>query len=422
MFEIHDAIRDLPGSTSARRLLVTRALEYLDSLNEQSKGDVSLQKELAAAYERVGDVLGYPYAANLGDKEGALQSYRKALAIRESLATISRDDVTLNRDLVGTYFRIAHILESNGNFSGALAEIGKAQEIAERLARGSNDPVLVDTFAGAYYFTASLQIQTGDLAGAQTNYQRSASIRDASLQANPGNLSLRTHLAADFGGLAKCLELSHDLPRATEIQSKAVAILEEVAKSNPQNTTFSEYLAEGINRLATYRKEQGDASAALEIYRKARRIFGDLLAADAKNSLAKSNVGFSNNGIAASLLALGQPAEAGKIFQESIDTFEAMSARTISNRYPRSGLAEAYSGLGAAHLAVAAAKNLSLSQKRKHLVQARSACQKSLALRDDKEKRGELENAERTSRSGVVECVGQSEKQLIALDAGRSVD
>src|SRR6266487_2225423 len=44
MFEIHDSIKDLPGSTSARRLLVTRALEYLDSLNEQSKGDISLQQ------------------------------------------------------------------------------------------------------------------------------------------------------------------------------------------------------------------------------------------------------------------------------------------------------------------------------------------------------------------------------------------
>ena len=46
MFEIHDSIRDLPGSTSARRLLVTRAQEYLDNLSAQSNGDPSLQREL----------------------------------------------------------------------------------------------------------------------------------------------------------------------------------------------------------------------------------------------------------------------------------------------------------------------------------------------------------------------------------------
>ena len=85
-----------------------------------------MQKELAAAYERVGDVLGYPYGANLGDKDGALQNYRKALAIRESLGAGARNDGDLNRDVAGTYVRIAHILESSGDFAGALAALGNA--------------------------------------------------------------------------------------------------------------------------------------------------------------------------------------------------------------------------------------------------------------------------------------------------------
>src|SRR5258708_6537362 len=124
MFEIHDAIGDLPGSTAARRLLVTRALEYLDSLSAQSKGDTSLQKELAAAYQRVGDVLGYPYAANLGDKPRALQSYRNALAIREPMIRVaangSAQDLQLQRDLVGNYIRVAQVQETAGNFPAAL--------------------------------------------------------------------------------------------------------------------------------------------------------------------------------------------------------------------------------------------------------------------------------------------------------------
>ncbi len=77
MFEVHDSIKDLPGSTAARRLLVTRALEYLDSLSREASGDPSLQRELAAAYDRVGDVLGYNGAANLGDFAGASQSYTR---------------------------------------------------------------------------------------------------------------------------------------------------------------------------------------------------------------------------------------------------------------------------------------------------------------------------------------------------------
>ncbi len=244
MFEIHDAIRDLPGSTSARRLLVTRALEYLDSLSDQSKDDVSLQKELASAYERVGDVLGFPYGANLGDKPGALQSYRKALAIRESLAVANPNDAPLRRDLVEIYYRVALVLESGGNFKEALEAVSKGRKIARAVAPSNNDPGLADQYAGGYYFTAGLQVQTGDLATARDNYQHAAAIREAALLANPGNLSLRTHLAADYAGIAKCSEQERDLAHAIEMQTKAVAILGEVSKSNPGNATFSEYLGE----------------------------------------------------------------------------------------------------------------------------------------------------------------------------------
>ena len=37
LFDIHDSIRDLPGSTAARKFLVDRALKYLDSLSQESR-------------------------------------------------------------------------------------------------------------------------------------------------------------------------------------------------------------------------------------------------------------------------------------------------------------------------------------------------------------------------------------------------
>jgi len=420
MFEIHDAIRDLPGSTPARQLLVTRALEYLDSLSQQSKGDVSLQRELAAAYERVGDVLGYPYSANLGDKPGALKSYQKALAIRESLAASGANDIQFQRDLIGTHFRVAQVLESSGNFAESLAALHKALPLAQRVAQGSNDPVTADTFAGDYYFTAVIQAETGDSAAALENYQRAASIRDAALQANPGNLFLHTHLAADYGGIAKCMELNHDLLRAIQMQSKALVIMEEVSKAHPDNATLTEFLGETTNRLATYRNEHGEAVAALEEFRRAHQIFGGLLKADPKNSLAKSNFGFSDNGIGRSLVALGKPAAAAKVFRESIADFEEMSPRTATTRYPRSGLADAYSGLGEVYSILAAGKGVSSNQKRGYWEEARSSCQKSLALWNDKEKRGELESGEREESSRVVQCVVTSEAHLGKLSSRKN--
>ncbi|HLA96184.1 MAG TPA: serine/threonine-protein kinase, partial [Pyrinomonadaceae bacterium] len=87
MFDVHDSIRDLPGSTPARKLLVARALEYLDKLAKEATHDMTLQSELASGYEKIGDVQGNPMGANLGEFQGAVESYRKALTIRELLAS-----------------------------------------------------------------------------------------------------------------------------------------------------------------------------------------------------------------------------------------------------------------------------------------------------------------------------------------------
>jgi eukaryotic-like serine/threonine-protein kinase len=412
MFEIHDAIRDLPGSTPARRLLVTRALEYLDTLSAQSKGDVSLQKELATAYERVGDVLGFPYGANLGDKDGALQSYRKALAIRQSLAVAGLTDAQLRSDLIETYYRVALVLESSGNFAEALEAARRGRVLTIPVASGNRDPALADQYAGGYYFTAGLQVQTGDVAAARDNYQRAAAIREAALQSHPDNLSLRSHLAADYAGIAKCSEQEGDLSHAAQMQAKAAAILEEVSQSNPGNVTFSEYVGEATNRLATYRKEQGESAAALETYRKAHQIFGDLLTADPKNSLAKSNFGFSDNGIGLTLTALGRPASAARIFREAIASFEEMSPATTSNRYVRTGLAQAYSGLGEVYSILAIGKHTPSDQKREYWQEARSSCEKSLALWNEKEKRRELESSEQNEAAQVAQCVAKSEAEI----------
>ena len=86
LFDYHDAIENLSGATAIRERLVKDGLAYLDSLAGEASDDPELQRELAAAYDRVGDVRGKAYsAANLGDFAGATESYSKALQIREAL-------------------------------------------------------------------------------------------------------------------------------------------------------------------------------------------------------------------------------------------------------------------------------------------------------------------------------------------------
>ena len=220
------------------------------------------------------------------------------------------------------------------------------------------------------------------------------------------------HLAADYGGVAKCLAANHDLPHAIEMQSKATVILSDASKSDPGNATLSEFLGESSNLLAGFSKGNGDPASGLSAYRQAHKIFEDLLKADPKNTLAKANVGFSNTGIGASLLALHKPDDAVKTLRESIATFEEMSPKMTGNRYPRTGLAASYSTLGYAFQALATARGTSPNLRRGYWAEAYSSCQMSVAIWKDKEKRGELESREHDSIDEAAQCITTSEAQL----------
>jgi eukaryotic-like serine/threonine-protein kinase len=121
MFEIHDSVKDLAGSTPARRLIVSRALEYLDSLDHDAGGNVALQRELATAYEKIGDIQGNPYSANIGDTDGALTSYRKAVQIRESISPSARSTDS-QMELGRSYRALGDIMEQKGDIAQMLRE------------------------------------------------------------------------------------------------------------------------------------------------------------------------------------------------------------------------------------------------------------------------------------------------------------
>jgi serine/threonine protein kinase len=58
LFEVYDSIMPLPGSVTARRLVVSRAQQYLDSLSQEAGDDSGLRRELAEAYLRLDIRLG----------------------------------------------------------------------------------------------------------------------------------------------------------------------------------------------------------------------------------------------------------------------------------------------------------------------------------------------------------------------------
>ena len=136
LFDYHDAIKDLPGATPVRARLVHDALTYLDSLAKEAHDDRSLQRELASAYERVGDVQGGTMFANLGDTAGAITSYRKALQLEEPVATADPQNSQSRRDLAFRRLKLGMLLWETGDVAGALETTRGALTFFESLVAG----------------------------------------------------------------------------------------------------------------------------------------------------------------------------------------------------------------------------------------------------------------------------------------------
>ena len=374
MFDIHDAIANLPGAMPARKLLVDKALEYLDSLSQESGGDIALQRELASAYDRVGDLLGYTGGANLGDFAGARQSYEKALAIRESAAAANPQNEELAEDLLSDYFRLSFVLQDEGDCPGALQALGKGLPLAQKLAAAHPDARYQDWLAGFYWRTGNVLRQQGDYAHALEMFRRGAEIREAIAKSPDAPPLLRSHLAADYIGLGLTLGHTGDLSHGLEKVNDATQILEPLSAADPNNATLREYLAETYAHAAFLLERQGNIKRAIEYRYKARQIHLGLISADPTNALARDNYALGEIAIGDDLVLTNSMKQALPHLQKGMSVFETVRNK---NRYSIAGQAEAYCAMGTTYAALGE-REKSAGRKIENLRQAAAWYRKSL--------------------------------------------
>ena len=410
VFDVHDSIKDLPGATPARKLLVQRALQYLDSLSHEANGDTSLQRELAAAYQKVGDVQGNPYNANLGDSAGALASYRKAAAIRESLSQHDPTNDALKWDLMSSYIAIGSILGASQDFPPAIASMRQAVSLADVLSPRTQDPVALDHAAGASYFMADIMQDSGDLAGALESYRKAISIRNSAQAATPHEKTLlQTHVAGDYAGMARVLARQGQLGSAIDAQRQATTLMEGLSASDPTNATIRSFLAGSYHSLGTDLKDNGEFDAGLQYLRRSQRIYQSLAAADPSNVVTPYRLAYTNLEIGDVLLAKSNYAEGMSVIAEALSTFRRLSEADPDNQWDRQGLAESYSALGDAYQQRASSSDLSRSAKLDNWRMARTSYEQSLKTMSDLQTRTAVrgehgENLTALDTQNIVAC------------------
>ncbi len=328
LFEVYDAIQTLPGSVSARELLVKRALGYLDSLSVESAGDPGLKRELAAAYEKVGDVQGGYRSASLGNTAGAIESYRKALALREEVERTAGADVALRRELVRNHGKLSDVLLNTGNATEALAHSRKLMAMAEALAADPSAS-LADraNLASAYVDVGWKLAGAGDWQGGLADLRKSVELSEALARAKPGDPGFKWRLAIAYERTATVLSESTDaFDEGLALHRKELAVAGELAAANPLNAPARRLAAYAKLNIGMVLALKGEARGAGAEFAQALAEFESLAAADPRDAQYRMDVIDATGRAADAATDMGETARAIAGLRHTLDLLHAVPA------------------------------------------------------------------------------------------------
>lgn len=375
MFDIHDSIKDLPGATPARKLLVSRALQYLDSLSQDSGNDRSLQLELADAYEKIGDVQGLPLQGNLGDRAGATASYQKALAIREPVAAANPSDINISRKLIMTYGKFGEVLSSSGNVKGSLEYSGRALAIAQHLyeadpSTSGNRLMYARLLLDNGYKTANLG---GDRNKGLDELKQGTGLLEKIVADDPANKNAQRLLGLAYYRVAELLKESQaNLGSARDYYEKAIGVTQQMSTADPNNADIRRIVAYDRYSIAQLDGNLGKTAQALAEDRQTLPVFESLAAADPNNVLYQTDLGQIHNHMAVLFEIQHDEPAAIADWTQSFDTLEKLSESKNPNTLPGSVLLDDEFRIGNAHILEAFAPKASAAARAGHCSEAKS--------------------------------------------------
>jgi tetratricopeptide (TPR) repeat protein len=242
VFEFHDAIADLPGSLKARQLVVKRAAEYLDNLAREGADDVDLQRELASAYQRLGDIVGGPGVSNLGDVKGALHHFQTALDVRERLAERGVSERPDLEGLADIRVRLSRVYVVIGDFGRSEANAREAVITLQSIQVGPSNDDHAGPLASAHHQLGYIQTRRANYAGALASFEQAMILGQRSVGARPDDARELSRLARIQADYAEQLSVANRPEDALPVVDDAQRRLEALIARDPTNQRYSQTL------------------------------------------------------------------------------------------------------------------------------------------------------------------------------------
>jgi tetratricopeptide (TPR) repeat protein len=330
LFEFDRSIADLAGATAARQLVVSTALEYLSTLAKDARGDTQLLTELASAYQRVGDIQGHPFFANLGDRAGALRSYGEALRIWNAVTPAVANPADAHVETAFLRRVIGDVLAEDKRAAAALVEYEAAFQLLERAGSAMSPTYEAPVRTERIGLIGRIGSQLAGLGKVDEGVrwcQRAVVEGRASMRR--GHVEEQHELSVLYARAGKALLQAGALETAAALHQEEIAVSEMLAtQAAPEkNAHFRRDVALAYRNLAEVFFARKDFASALAWNERAREIQKQLLAADAASSQMRKELATTHTRIAAALVRQQKRAEA----EHALATALRLSERVLQD-------------------------------------------------------------------------------------------
>jgi eukaryotic-like serine/threonine-protein kinase len=310
--DVYDAVAYLPGGTKARKLLVENSIKYLAGLEREARDSPQLQRDLAVAYDRLGDVQGDYIGANLGDTQGALESYRHALRLRRGLV---EHDPTLQarRELLRSCVKLSELLMGQSAVGEALPLAREGAELADTLLQDKSATERDQRYAAAAYmnFGWAQGLSTGEAEPGMKLMEKAQQIHQRLAAANPKDVDAQRNLVVVAGRMGDVYsEGLNDPAKALPYYEHALKLIEPIAAANRDDAELQRAKAFVLASIADLQNDLHRPQEGLANYQRALDIIEPLRAADAEDQMTPQATAFILNGRGSSHLLLGDAAAA----------------------------------------------------------------------------------------------------------------
>lgn len=354
VFELHDAIKELPGSNAARKVLVDKALEYYNSLAAEMPDDPVLRQEMVRSYLRIGDVQGFPQYPNLGQSQQAMVSFRRSVELARRNVLDCPDSMNYVRDLLNARHRtsIMWLSMGHGDSARVIAELNHL-EAEDLFRRFPNEPLPADLLSVMCGSLQEVLLVAGDTLSAERIMNQRIGASRRALQLRPDNEVYQESYLIDLYMAAMFAENRRDWSLVSQLIRPCVLESETRHRTSPGNSTTMRQLAIFYEVLSKVHLHTAMPESAFILLEKRQALMGGLAAADPTDHQIQSDLADGEILLAEAILLTRGPADALPSFEGALRRYQAASAADTSDLTVVSGVLVAAVKLGDCQLALA---------------------------------------------------------------------